>query len=376
VLPDLTRFTFTGEGPLNVPADALGYSSLVLQALEQSPLLYVFRTGPESLANVRVLYGPEPAPEPDPWTRAVPAAGGQLTLAPALPPAEARKAMDRAKDAKPAEALEALKEAAASAGPCPGVHAMLADAALAADDLATAEQAAQKAIEIDAMFAPAHRALAEVRHRRADRAGAKQAAARALALYPASQRAWKVAAAVVGREIQRDVGVPAPFIDVHASGAVVVVSCERPLCERYAACKAAMRFEPGLRAAVLAEQATQPYHLSVTEEVVCLEAGLGAYVEVKRAAQGPPPRPAPSDPSAEMLLRLAKDRGLASFALFEILGKRRPEWLRVAPKAVHEPLVRYVETNVLGEPAALPPAQPSGTSGGVTARLEPGPRAP
>jgi tetratricopeptide (TPR) repeat protein len=362
VYPDLDRFTFTGESPINVPTDPIGYSKLIVQTIEQSPYLYVVRTGPPSLANVRALYGPEPEPEPDPWKRSSSTTSKELSLVPALPSSEARALIDRARSAQGAEAIDLLKKAAAISPTPPGLLAMLGDTALANNDLATAETAANEAIKLDPMFAPAHRIVSEVQLRRSDRERAKASIARALALYPASKRGWQVAASIVGRELNRDVAIAAPFIEVNSAGAIVVVSCDRRMCERYAECKAAFRYEPGLRAAVLHEAPSVGYHLSATEEVACLEAGLGAHLEPSMS----PGQPPDLDPVAELLVRLARDQGLTGYALFEIIGRYRPEWLRVAPAAVHEAVTAYVLKQVLGKPSEQTPVSPSG-AGMITA---------
>jgi tetratricopeptide (TPR) repeat protein len=356
IYPDLDRFTFTGESPINVPTDPLGYSKLVVQTIEQSPFLYVVRTGPPSLANLRALYGPEPEPEPDPWKRASAGPNKELTLQAALPSAEARALLDQARSVQGRDGIELLKKAVAISPSTPGLQAMLGDSALANGDLATAESAASEAIKIDPMFPPAHRILAEVMLRRSDRDRAKASIARALALYPASKRGWQVAASVAGRELTRDVAIEPPFIEVNSAGAIVVVSCERRMCERYAECKAAFRYESGLRAAVLHEAASVAYHLSATEEIACLEAGLGAHLE---SAASPAATP-DLDPIAELLLRLARDRGLTGYALFEIIGRYRPEWLRVAPAPVHEAVTSYVLKQVMGRPTEQLPATPAG----------------
>jgi hypothetical protein len=363
VYPDLARFTFLGEAAVQ-PADMSKYSDLVLQVLNQSSYLYVFRSGPPSVANAAALYGPEPEPEPDAWKRAVPGADGEFTLQPAVPGEEAREALEKARTLPAAESLEPLKKAAASAGACPGAHAMVGDAALVAKNYVAADEAANEALKIDPLFPAAHRILAEVALGRGDREKAKVSVSKALALYPVSKRAWQIADAIVGREILRDVTLPAPFIEVGSSGAVIVVTCDRPMCERYAGCKAAFRYEPGLREAVLKEKPGAAYHLSATEEVVCLEAGLGAHLQL-RNEPGRPPEP---DPTAELLIRLAQSRGLTSYAMFEIVGKHRPEWLRTAPQAVHEAIVEYVSTRVFGAPTQgnSPPS-----SGVVTASAGP-----
>jgi tetratricopeptide (TPR) repeat protein len=361
VYPDLTRFTFTGEAPLKVPSNLTSYSDLIVQALSQSPYLYVFRTGGTELGNPVALYGPTPEPEADPWKRAVAGSGGNYTLQTALPADAVRESIEKTRSLDPPKALEILKTTAPIAGASPGVFAMLGDTALAVGDAAVAESAANEALKIDPLFPAAHRILAEVFLKRADRDRAKASIIKALALYPASKRAWQVADSLAGREIVRDIGIPVPFIEVNAVGAVVVVSCDRPMCERYAGCKAAFRYESPLREAVLGEQSSVAYHLSVTEEVACIEAGLGAHLQAKGQV-GKPPEP---DPTAELLIRLAQSKGLTSYAMFEILGKYRPEWLRVAPQPVHDAVVAYVATRVFGAATEGNPSAPS--TGVITA---------
>jgi len=356
VYPDLTRFTFTGEGPVRA-ADPGTWADLVAQVVEQSPYLYVFRDGPESLANLTALFGPPPEQEPDAWKRVIARPDGELSLVPALPDPAAREHIEKTKDLEPKASLEHLRNAAEVAGSSPGVLAMLGDAALASSDLAAAEEAANKALAIDSLFPAGHRILAEVYLRRSDREKARSSIARALALYPASQRAWQVAEAIAGHEITRAVTVPQPFIEVNGAGAVMVVTCNKPLCERYAACKAAMRHEPPFRQAVLNERPDVPYHLSATEEVVCLQSGIGAHLRARSDPSGPPE----PDPTAELLWRLAQQKGLTSYAMFEILGRNRPEWLRVAPKGLHDAITAYVLERVLANPLPSSPAQPGTT---------------
>jgi hypothetical protein len=101
-----------------------------------------------------------------------------------------------------------------------------------------------------------------------------------------------------------------------------------------------------------------PYYLSVVEEVMCLEAAIGAYIVEQAEAQGltdpttpREPRPAESDPRLEGLARLAREDGLSGYAMFEILGMHRPERARGAPPVLHRAVVRYIERYVLGQGA-------------------------
>jgi len=158
-------------------------------------------------------------------------------------------------------------------------------------------------------------------------------------------------------------------VEVNDKGAVVVVTCDRPFCEAYGACKAAFRYEPYFRATILQEPATEPYHLSATEEVVCIEAGLGAHIAAQEPAPGKTPVP---DPAAEMLIKLAETKGLSSFAMFEVVGKVRPEWLRVAPQPVQDGVVDYVLTFVLGQgPPPTAPTSPGGPPVTASLRADP-----
>ena len=361
VYPVLTRFTFAGEGPIGVPDDLLAYANLVSETLAASPLLYAFRTGPASLANVRALYGPAPADNPDPWQRVAVDSTGYPSLVASLPTDEVRALLDKGAKAGP-ESLALLKQAANKSPDVPGVHAMVADAALTTGDLDTAEGAARAALAVDPSFPHAFRILAEVALRREDKDRAREAIARALALYPTYPRAWKVAEVITGRPIERAAVIEQPFIEVNGQGAVVVVTCDRPFCSGYAACKAAFRFEPVFRASVLQEPDSQPYHLSATEEAVCLQAGLGTHIEARQRDPG-----AVSDPTAELLIQLASETGLTAYALFEVLGTYRPEWLRVAPRPVHEAIVEHIQLRVLGMPAG--PARVPADEGPITASV-------
>lgn len=368
VYPVLTRFTFTGEGPVNVPDDLLAYANLVTEALASSPLLYVFRTSPSSLANVRALYGPQPDPNPDPWRRVAVDASRHPVLVPALPNDTVRALLDQATKKGAPENIELLRQAAQQAPDVPGVQAMLADAALAAGDVATADNAARAALAVDPTFPHAFRVLAEVALRNGDRDRAKEAIARALALYPTYPRAWTVAEAIAGQPLERTVRIDQPFIEVNDKGAVIVVSCDRPFCSGYAACKAAFRFEPVFRASVLQQPDSEPYHLSGTEEVVCIEAGLGAHLDAQERSTEQ--EPAVPDPVAELLIRLATEAGLTGYSMFEVLGQHRPEWLRVAPGPVHEAVAAYVLQRVLGAPAGPMPPTESSEESPVTASIE------
>ncbi|MEO5730169.1 MAG: hypothetical protein ABI134_16660, partial [Byssovorax sp.] len=110
---------------------------------------------------------------------------------------------------------------------------------------------------------------------------------------------------------------------------------------------AVMRYEPEIRAQIFEQPLETPYYLSVVEEVICLEAALGAYM-VDRRDDGGEAR----DANLEELLALAHEEGLSGYVMFEILGQHRPERARVAPPEVHRAMVRYVERELFGQKPA------------------------
>ena len=353
IYPDLARFAFVGEKPIDVPNGLLEYANLVSKTIAESPRLYAIRTGPSSLANLRMLFGPEPDAAPDPWQRVAMDSDGKPTLVFALPSDKAQAVLESEAATGP-DGIPLVRQTASQEPDIPGINAMIADASLAAGDLDAAESAARSALAIDPYYPHACRVLAEVALRRNDIPRARQFIARALALYPTYPRAWEVAEAIVGHEIERAAIVEQPFIAVNGQGAIVVVACNRPFCSGYAACKAAFRYEPRFRASVLHEPAGVPYHLSATEEAVCLQAGLGAHLKANNEKPG-----SSQDPTAELLVRLASEEGLTAFGLFEVLGSFRPEWLRVAPRELHIAIVRHIQIRVLGKPSNTPQIQPT-----------------
>jgi hypothetical protein len=155
---------------------------------------------------------------------------------------------------------------------------------------------------------------------------------------------------------------PAPprvFLEVGPSGAIFVGTPPDEPGRVYAGCRAALRFEPVLRESVAGLPAALPYHLSVAEERTCLEAMLGRHLERGGTASGPGAAPggAPDGGAAAVaqagsadataLLGIAEGGQLTEYAAFDVLGPRRPEWLRLAPDALMNEVVRYVEDVVL-----------------------------
>ena len=357
VYPDLTRFGYAQVAAAEVPEDLLLAARQVSAAVRESPRLYVFRTAPVStvlpLANTEALFGPKPTPEPDPWQRTVLSSRGIAHIAVAAPPDAVLPRVSQAKadmeQDQEAAAMTQLAKVATEVGKVPGFFALLADAALAAEDLTQAEKACEKALRIDERHPQGLRAMAELQAAKGNMTAALDYIARALAVYPLSAKARDVAATITGLRLESPTLIEPPFIEVTPEGAIVVVSCDTPFCQGYAMCKAAARFEPSFRTKVL-QTSTEPYHLSTTEEVLCLNAGLGMHANGQREN----PSSAVADPLAERLIRLAEEQGLAAFAMLHIFGSYNPQWLRLAPEPLFKASVDYVKTYWLAQSPTVP----------------------
>lgn len=368
--PDLARFGYASDHRMEEPEESLRFVKMVASVLTDSPRFYVLKEARPELANTVAQYGPAGPAEPDEWHTLQRDRDGAGRLVRAPIAAEAREAHARgealltAGDA--ASARRAFDEALARSPRHPAALVGLGRALVAAGDLGAAEQAFQRALAVDATLGSAHAGLAEVQERRGDADAARRHLAEALAYHPSSRRAWALANRITpGGAGQGRVEPFAIFLDVDSVGAVHVGSGPTGAAQIYAGCRAILRYEPEVRAAIFRQPVGTPYYLSVVEEVVCLEAAIGAYlVEQADAQRGEDPTtprepaqppPAEADPRVESLARLAHVEGLSGYAMFEILGMHRPERARGAPPALHKAVVRYVEQYILGPGGASAP---------------------
>lgn len=352
VFPDLERFGYSDNRPLLDPRRSIRLAALVQDVLEQSPRYYVVGVAPSALANTIAQYGPAPSGEPDPWlvTRRDERGVGELAR-PSLD-GEARRQYEEGLDAydhgDTAAAAARLRSAVDLGPTVPGFRLGLAEALAKAGDLRGAAAQFEAAIAVDPTLATAHLGLAKVLSMMGKRARAHAEIAEALALHPGYGRALEVADEVVpGAAGDGDVRIPPYrlFLDVDAKGAVHVLAEDgSEAAQAYAGCRAAMRYEPDFRAALFGEPRDTPYGLRVAEEVLCHEAALGAYL----TGRARDPDVQPVDDRAEALLDLAAREGLSGFVMYEVLGAQRPERARLAPPAVHDAMVRYVEAVILG----------------------------
>ncbi|MFO0755757.1 MAG: tetratricopeptide repeat protein [Byssovorax sp.] len=348
ILPDLARFAYGTNRAMRDPEEALKLTRMVAAVLDDSPRFYAISAASADLANPLVQYGPPADPEADGFVLAKRGEGGVAELGPA-PLDEAAKASyvegtTRAGKGDWKGAVEAFNAAVAKSPKVPALHVAVADALVMAGDDEAAEQACQRAIALDPTFASAYLTLAEIAERRHDGLAARPLA-EALAYQPSSIRAQALAVKLGGGGKRI-----APFsvlLDVDSVGAIHAAGPGQNPGLMYAGCRGVMRYEPEVRAQIFEEPKGTPYYLSVVEEVVCVEAALGAYMVDRRMGHA-----RERDERLEALIALAQEDGLAGYVLFEILGPYRPERARSAPPDMHRAVVRYVERHVLGQKSA------------------------
>lgn len=365
VYPDLARFGYANDHRMEEPEESLRFTKMVVTVLTDSPRFYVLKEVRPELANTVVQYGPAGPVEPDEWHTLRRDRDGIGTLVKAPLAAEGREAQTRGEallgSGDTAGARAAFEKVIAQSPRHPAALVGLGRALAAGGDLAAAEKTFQRALAVDTTLGSAHLGLAEIQERRGDVAGARRHLAEALAYHPSSRRAWALANRITpGGAGQGRIEPFAIFIDVDSVGAVHVGATPSGAAQIYAGCRAVLRYEPEVRAAIFRQPVSTPYYLSVVEEVVCLEAAIGAYLVEQAEAAGEadpttpreraePEQPAPRDPRVESLARIAHHEGLSGYAMFEILGMHRPERARGAPPVLHKAVVQYVEHHILGQ---------------------------
>ena len=347
VFPDLERFWYANNRRLEEPEDALKFTRMVATILSDSPRFYALDAVAGRVENAVMQYGP-PGAEPDGWSVARRGSNGVGELAVAPGAAEARGDFDRglalAIKGDAAGAIAAFQAAAIKSPRAPAISMALGAALAKSGKLDEAARAYNVAIAADATFAPPYVALAELAEKRGDVAAARKLAAEALAYQPDSKGALALAKRLGAGGVR--VAPFAIFLDVDSVGAIHVATAEGNPAQMYGGCRAVMRYEPEVRAQIFEQPSETPYYLSVVEEVICIEAALGAYMVDRKDDDEAP------DANMEELLALAHEEGLSGYVMFEILGQHRPERARVAPPDVHRAMVRYVERDLFGQKPA------------------------
>jgi tetratricopeptide (TPR) repeat protein len=340
------------ERRLEDPRDALEVTRLVAELIERSPRSYALSDAPPELANLVAQYGPSPAPEQDLWAQARRDAFGDVHLVRLARPAgtlealaEGARAEALGDDVAAERACSRAAELAGREAPAP----KLALAQLAARS--SAERAAllyEEVLAVDPTIARAHEGLAELRLARGDRRGALEALARALAYHPPGPRTARLLERLSAEPLRGARPEPyAIFLEVDPMGKVRVGSLPTPGARMYAGCRAVMRYERELRSTLFEQPESAPYVLSAAEEMLCIEAAIGAYI-AERVGARQRGEPSPPDEQTRAMLELAHTEGLLGYVMFEILGRHRPEHARTAPMAVHLATVAYVLEYVLG----------------------------
>ncbi|MDI1484063.1 tetratricopeptide repeat protein [Polyangium sp. y55x31] len=359
VYPDLHRFQYAGPARLDDLRRTIRFSTLIVTVIDKSPRLYSLDDAAPELANLVAQYGPPPPAEPDPWqTAEVVRKDRALTLTPVKLSDEAKTSLAAARSKRDAGETKAAAEAfraALGSTRAAGIALELGEMLVAQNQPKEAREAFEEAIGIDPTLATAHLRLAELAEKRADREEARRRLAEAIAFWPASRRAIELADRLSnGLASSRLTRLPLfrVFLDVDSVGAIHVGSSGGDPARVYAGCRAVMRYEPEVRARIFEQPEDVPYHLTMMEELICLESALGTYVAARMSKGG-----AAVDPAMEALLEVAHEEGLGGYVMTEILGRHRPERARSAPREVHEAMVRYVERTMLGAPLVADPAQ-------------------
>jgi tetratricopeptide (TPR) repeat protein len=350
VFPDLERFGYAVNKPMTDLAEPLKFTRMIATVITESPRFYALGEAPADLANLVTQYGPEAAREPDGWSIARRAGDGGVLervkdAAIAVPDFQRGQALVAAH--KPDAAAAAYVAAAQKSPRVPAVYLALGRALSAAGHATEAAAAYRSGVAVDRTYAPLYLGLSELAEARQDQDEARRELAEALAYNPPSEAANAAARRLGGAGTNR-VRPMSIFLDVDSVGAIHVGTGAGIPAQIYGGCRAVMRFEPEVRSAMYEQPLDTPYYLSVVEEVVCLEASIGAYLFDRTKNPS-----AVADPEIDRLIDVAGEDGLAGYAMFEILGQRRPERARLAPDATHKAVVAYVLKHVLGD--AEPP---------------------
>lgn len=354
--PDLEHFAYSEDLVLEDPMDAVRVSQLIARTVERSPRTYgIVNAGPE-VANLVAQYGPLGNDEPDPWQIPKTDTSGHTAM-------EVQPYADSSKEAFEAGLAEERAGAFAAAEPhylaaiadsptVPALHLALARV-VEKRSSHEAEAILRRTLRLDPTLAIAHRELGRILLDRGDLPGARNEIAHALAYDPPSKASMDLAQRLKPGDADQNpkwwvrVQPYSIFVDVDPVGMIRIAAPNLPSARMYAGCKAVMRYELELRAHLFELPPDEPYFLSATEEMLCVESAIGAMLVDRKTAtdQG---AAAPSDPQAESLLMIAHMDGLLGYVMFEILGQWRPERARMAPASVHHATYLYVARHVLG----------------------------
>jgi tetratricopeptide (TPR) repeat protein len=199
----------------------------------------------------------------------------------------------------------------------------------------------EKELAVNPSHAESHLAIADVLLHKGAKKEAMEEVITAVYYYPA----WEVPAKYLesvkelGCRIQKSPFDPEIFIEVGPGGVVAAAwPAQHPWLRSYAVCKAAFRYCPEVRMSF--GMKASPYKLSVMEELACLTLTREAYAASVNAG-------AAVDPKGERLEKAAAGGELVPFALFEIIGRFSPDYMKFLPKEVRSSIMDYIGTFVV-----------------------------
>jgi tetratricopeptide (TPR) repeat protein len=186
-----------------------------------------------------------------------------------------------------------------------------------------------------------HLALADLLFKKEAVNAALEETALAIYYYPAWDAPGRYLDAAEGSEcaVRQTSFEPELFVEVAPKG-VVAAACpgEKPWLEPYAFCKAAFRYCPEVRMSF--GMKAGPYKISLMEELVCLKLYADAYEKHSKETNAP-------DPGGELLLGALEEDRLIEFALFEVIGKFSPDYMKFLPGQVRESVLDYIRSFVI-----------------------------
>ena len=245
-----------------------------------------------------------------------------------------------AADLKPAECQEIEKIIGLDPG-LPMLHYLASGCWQKAGDAEKSVFHLEEELAVNPSHAESHLGVADTLLHKGLKKEAMEEVVRAVYYYPA----WEVPAKYLesAKELgcRRRAGAfdPAVFVEVGPGGVVVAAyPAQRPWLESYAVCKAAFRYCPEVRMSF--GMKAVPYKLSVMEELACLTLARGAFLSGgKKAGAG--------DPEGEILESAAGQSTMVEFALFEIIGRFSPDYMKFLPADLRDSIMDYIKSFVM-----------------------------
>lgn len=199
----------------------------------------------------------------------------------------------------------------------------------------------EEELQVNPSHSQSHLAIADILFDKQQVKAAMEEIAKALYYYPAWEDPGKYLSAIEQAECKTR-GTrfnPEIFIEVNQEGVVVYAfPKDRPWLKEYAFCKAALRYCPEVRMSF--GMKAEPYKISLMEELICLKQTTDGYGKLKKTGDV-------HGPEAEIILSALEEDMLVEFALFEIIGKFRPNYMKFLPKKVRDSVINYIKLFVL-----------------------------